>query len=225
MTITYFITGTDTNIGKTTSALKLINFYQAQQKTVLGLKPVATGSEYNNNTFYNTDAALLQQASNLQPLYKHVNPYLFDEPVSPHIVNTTNISACTIANACKKTIKIYNPDYCLIEGAGGWFCPLNATQSFADIAEELTDLNIAIILVVGIKLGCLNHAILTSQAIKSSKIKLHGWIANHLQPQNNISKSNVDYLIANINADLIMEIPYDESNDDQAHLSKCLYML
>lgn len=211
----FFIVGTDTNIGKTTATIALMQYLKKTNATILGLKPLATGCFLENNKLYNQDALLLQRASNLSPSYEDVNPFKFEPPASPHIVNN-NITASTIANFCNQSIQKYAPDYCLIEGAGGWFCPLNNQETFADLAVNL---NAPIILVVGIKLGCLNHAILTYQAIINSKLKIHGWIANYLDEQALYRKENLAYLKNNIAAPLLGSIDYISSYPESINLS------
>ena len=215
MTKKFFIVGTDTNVGKTTATIALMQHLKKSNATVLGLKPLATGCFLENNNLYNQDALLLQQASNLSPLYEDINPFKFEPPVSPHIVNH-NITTSVIANFCSHSIKKYAPDYCLIEGAGGWFCPLSTQETFADLAINL---DIPIILVVGIKLGCLNHAILTSQAILNSKLSIHGWIANYLDEQTLFQKENLDYLKNNIAAPLLGSIDYINNYPEGINLS------
>lgn len=212
MTKVFFITGTDTNIGKTTVSIKLMQDLASTGHSVLGLKPVASGCVYQDGVLINTDALQLQQTSNINTQYAEINPYRFELPVSPHIVNTDNITAQTIALSCKKTIDKYKPDYCLIEGAGGWLCPLNNTEDFSAIATQLKnlDLDLSIILVVGIQLGCLNHAVLTYNSIKQSGLPLHGWIANNLEPSSDISIENISYLKIKLDTKLLLEIPFLE---------------
>lgn len=206
MTKKFLIVGTDTNIGKTTTAVALMAHFKQKGASVLGLKPLATGCVLKNNQLYNQDALLLQKASNLHPLYEDVNPFKYVPPVSPHLVNH-DITASIIADFCDHSIAIYSPDYCLIEGAGGWFCPLNNQETFADLALIL---NIPIILVVGIKLGCLNHAMLTYQAILNSnrKLNLHGWIANCLEKDTPYLNENIEYLKNHIATPLLGKIDY-----------------
>lgn len=209
MTKSFFITGTDTNIGKTTATVALMNYLQEQGSSALGLKPIATGCFKNDNELYNNDALLLQKNSKLNPQYQHVNPFRFEPPVSPHLVNN-NINASTLSNICLQNIALYNPDYCFIEGAGGWLCPLNNNETLADMAYHL---NIPIILVVGIKLGCLNHAMLSVESIINNKLKMCGWIANCLIDSNNVFitqtiNDNMEYLKNKISAPLIGIIDY-----------------
>lgn len=197
----FFIAGTDTDIGKTTATVALINHIQNNNFTALGLKPLAAGPS--------DDALLLQHASNLKPEFDHVNPYRFSQAASPHIinniVNNTVITAEDIKKNCLNNINIYNPDYCFIEGAGGWLCPLNEQETFEDIAIKL---NIPVILIVGIKLGCLNHAMLTIDRINNKKLKLHGWVANCIDNNFSHKQENINYLKNRISAPYIGTIDY-----------------
>lgn len=207
MTEIYFITGTDTDIGKTTVTQQLILNNSKLGKKVLGIKPVASGCYKHNNILVNSDGLKLQQASNIDTDYSEINPYRFEEPVSPHIANINNISAKEIADNCLNTINKYKPDICYIEGAGGWLCPLNNSENFPDIVKHL---DIPVILVIGIKLGCLNHAMLSVESIVKNNFILQGWIANHLEPENNINLLNIEYLTNHINAPLLEQLKYKE---------------
>lgn len=213
MTKTFFITGTDTNIGKTTGIVALTKFLQNNHQSVLNLKPIATGCFVENNCLYNSDALALKQVSDLQPDYKEVNPFSFLPPVSPHIVNNDPdniVMVEDLAKYCRQVIAKFNPNYCFIEGAGGWLCPLN---NFEHLSELAIQLNIPVVLIVGIKLGCLNHAILTVKTIMNQKVNLHGWIANCLESAENFdSISNISYLKANISAPLLGTIDYCSDN-------------
>ncbi len=207
MTEIYFVTGTDTNIGKTTACVELLKKATIDNKSAIGLKPIATGCFSKNNQLYNSDALLLQEHSNININYDEVNPYRFKQPVSPHLVNTNNIiTAKDIVIHCLDIINKYQPDLCYIEGAGGWLCPLNNNETFADIAKILS---VPIILVIGIKLGCLNHGILTYKEILNSNLKLHGWIANHVDPEAHFfAKQNIDYLLKKTHEPLLFNIEW-----------------
>ncbi len=213
MTKTFFITGTDTNIGKTTSIVALTKFLQNNKHSVLNLKPVATGCTIENNKLYNSDALALQQASLISASYDEINPFTFLAPVSPHLVNNDADNLITIEKLKQHSVNMitkFTPDYCFIEGAGGWLCPLNNNQYLSELSVAL---DIPVILVVGIKLGCLNHAILTVKAIQAQHVNLHGWIANCLEPKQAFdSDSNINYLKTNIPAPLLGTIDYCSDN-------------
>ena len=176
----FFITGTGTDVGKTFVACQLLHAAQQQGLRTLGLKPVAAGAEMTVEGLRNDDALLLQQASSVQLSYNTINPFCFAEPVAPHIAaqrNNTALGADAIAENIHDTLETVDANYVLVEGAGGWRVPLNDTETMADAVKLL---NIPVILVVGMKLGCLNHALLTAEAIANDGLTLHGWIANDL---------------------------------------------
>jgi len=189
MTICYFIAGTDTDCGKTTVTLDLINKYQQQGKKVIALKPIAAGI---NQQGKNQDAVLLQQANSVLLDYSMINPYLFKAPISPHLAAKKENKTIDIQYLKKwfNTIK-KQADIVLIEGAGGWYAPISKNQTMADIAIQL---EIPIILVVGMKLGCLNHALLTIEAIQKQQIPLAGWIANQIDLNMAEFQNNLDTL-------------------------------
>lgn len=202
----FFITGTDTNIGKTTSTIALLKHFNKQNNKTIGLKPVATDSFYKQSILYNNDALLLQKHSSIKASYDDINPYRFAPPVSPHLVNKNNaITSDIIASHCHAIIAKHNPDYCFIEGAGGWYCPLSERESFADIVKAL---DIPVILIIGIKLGCLNHAILTTKAIQNNNIKIHSWIANCLSSDNESNSNNIQYLKRMLNIPMLGQINF-----------------
>lgn len=181
----FFIAGTDTDAGKTFVACQLLRTAQQQGLRTLGLKPLAAGAENTvhglyNNCLRNNDALLLQQASSVQLPYSSINPFCFAEAVAPHIAaekNNLQLDANRIAQSIRHTLDNTDFDYALIEGAGGWRVPLNERETLADVARLL---NVPVILVVGMKLGCLNHALLTAEAIVRDGLTLHGWVANDL---------------------------------------------
>ena len=176
----FFITGTDTDVGKTYIACQLLRAAQQQGLRILGLKPLAAGAEKIDGEWRNEDAVLLQQAATVKLPYTSINPFCFEVAAAPHLAAQkigTSLSANTIAQNVRKVLDESEFDYCVIEGAGGWRVLLNDTETMADV---VTLLQIPVILVVGMKLGCINHALLTAEAIKKDGVTLHGWIANDL---------------------------------------------
>lgn len=175
LTGTFFITGTGTDIGKTYTSVVLLNRAQRLGQRVLGLKPVASGSING----VNEDAVALQQASNIELDLSQINPFCFEDPIAPHIAAAKQ----NVALAAEKLVSslpdlnLLKPDLCLIEGAGGWEVPLNEQEMWSDFVIKL---DIPVILVVGMTLGCINHAILSERAILADNCVLHGWIANPL---------------------------------------------
>lgn len=176
----FFIAGTDTGVGKTFSACQLLHTAQQRGLRTLGLKPLAAGAEKTAEGLRNEDALLLQQAATVQLPYDAINPFCFELPVAPHIAaqkNGNSLAAKSIAQDIRTTLEKTDVDYALVEGAGGWRLPLNDTETFADVVKLL---QVPVILVVGMKLGCINHALLTADAIRADGLELHGWIANDL---------------------------------------------
>ena len=174
----FFIAGTDTDAGKTHAACQLLHAAQQRGLRTLGLKPLAAGAENTADGLRNADALLLQQASAVQLPYEAVNPFCFFDAIAPHIAakkSGVRLSAKEIAQHIRHTLDNTEFDYALIEGAGGWRVPINETETLADVVKLL---NLPVILVVGMKLGCLNHALLTVEAIVRDGIELYGWIAN-----------------------------------------------
>lgn len=187
----FFITGTDTGVGKTYIACKLIQQYVAQGYKVIGMKPVAAGCELIDGEWVNDDVLKLEAASNIKASRALINPYCFKEPIAPHIA--ADLAGKTIEiSVIKQAFDTLSElaDIVIVEGAGGFLVPLNETESMADLAIQL---NIPIILVVGIKLGCINHTFLTAEAINARNVNLAGWVANPIEPEmpyysNNIAK-------------------------------------
>ena len=176
----FFVTGTDTGVGKTYVACKLIEQYAAQGYKVIGMKPVAAGCELVDGSWVNEDMLKLEAASNVQAPRELTNPYSFKEAIAPHLAaekEGVEIEIEVIRQAFNKLRDI--ADVVIVEGAGGFLVPLNATQSTADLAVIL---NIPMMLVVSMKLGCINHSLLTVEAIKARNLALHGWVANQLDP-------------------------------------------
>ncbi len=173
-----FITGTDTGIGKTTVTVALLRQLNSLGYKTFGLKPIATGCYYNRaGELVNEDALALQEASSVKRNYKVINPISFQEPIAPHIAAkkkgdllTVN-SLVNIINESIQTEAFIN----IIEGVGGWSVPINEMECMSDVVRTL---QLPVILVVGIRLGCINHAILTAQNMMYTKIPLIGWVAN-----------------------------------------------
>lgn len=177
----FFITGTDTEVGKTYITIGLLKKFNKLSFTTIGIKPVASGGFYDNGKILNNDALQLQQHSSLLVEYNQTNPYSFIPAISPNIASDYLGTSLTVENIFKKISPIFNlgADICIIEGIGGWHTPLNNNETMADFVVKC---NIPVILVIGIKLGCLNHAILTVNVIKNAGVCLQGWIANCLDP-------------------------------------------
>ena len=208
MASSYFITGTDTDVGKTLVAGALMLALQAHGKTVAGFKPVSAGCEITTNGLRNRDAVLLQSLSSVELPYNIVNPYAFEDPVAPHIA----ADAQGVVMQLSKIHKCYQEiasqvDIVIIEGAGGWLVPFDAENSMAEVASQLTD---KVILVTAMRLGCLNHTLLTAQSIMQARMKIAGWVANSVTRNMHGYRENIRSIISRLDCPILGEIHYDE---------------
>jgi dethiobiotin synthetase len=188
----FFITGTDTGVGKTVVACELLKKLRSEGNQTAALKPVASGCIETGAGLRNLDALQLQQAATLNVPYEFINPFLFVPPIAPHIAAAeigVSLSVNNIMKACHP-ILTSTVDFVVVEGAGGWKTPLNEHETMADLARAI---GFPVILVVGLRLGCINHSILTYESLKKSKVDLLGWVANGCE-------ENMIYIDENINA-------------------------
>ncbi len=176
-----FVTGTDTDIGKTVVSRLLIELLVQQGNRVAAMKPVASGAQRDNGKLINADATSLMQAANIELDYTDVNPYVFAPAVSPHIAAEQAGIEIELDIIRQHALRLQQcSDIVVVEGVGGWHAPLSMNCTVADMAETL---QLPVVLVVGMRLGCLNHALLTAQAIRLSSVPIAGWIANHIDQQ------------------------------------------
>lgn len=196
MSVGYFVTGTDTNIGKTWSSIALMRALQLQGKVVVGMKPVAAGCDWLQGGWKNQDALLLQQYASRALDYRYINPYAFEKPVSPHIACGETDVDLNVIRAKFEYLQACS-DVVLVEGAGGWLSPLGKSWDNACLAKAL---QLPVILVVGLRLGCINHARLTYQAIQHSGLQIAGWLAVKIDDNMLSCQANLDYLHACFNA-------------------------
>lgn len=210
----YFIAGTDTDVGKTKVSEMLLTRAGQLGLSTLGLKPVAAGAEQIDDHWSNEDARALMAASSVKLDYAQVNPVLLKQPIAPHIAahqEQKRLSVQTISGYCRGTFMTTQADFVLVEGAGGWRVPLNFNETLADVAK---DLQLDVILVVGMKLGCLNHALLTAEAIERDGLKLAGWIANCIDPEMAVRNENIQTLQRMLRVPLIGVLPYLNEGED-----------
>jgi dethiobiotin synthetase len=208
----YFITGTDTEVGKTVATTAFLQAAACAGHQTAGYKPVASGSEMTAEGPRNSDALALQAYSTVGLRYDEVNPCTFVEPTSPHIVSELEkrpVDPQVLSAGLRHLESL--ADWVVVEGAGGWYTPLTADYTFADwvIAEQLP-----VVLVVGMRLGCINHAVLTAQAIAQSGLHLAGWIANDVQETGKHHQAYMDTLTRMLPAPLLGEIPYLSAGTD-----------
>ncbi|MCF1428254.1 MAG: dethiobiotin synthase [Shewanella sp.] len=208
----YFVTGTDTDCGKTLVSCALLHragvvTASGRQVRTLGLKPVASGCEMTADGLRNFDASALLSASTLTPAYQIVNPFAFSPAIAPHIAaqeQGVDISPESLRSSLDLT-QMAIADFCLIEGAGGWRLPLGQGRYMSELVQYLS---VPVILVVGMKLGCLNHAVLTLEAIKADGLQVAGWVANCVDPEMSRYQENLDSLKALLDVPLLGEIPF-----------------
>jgi len=209
----FFIAGTDTNIGKTLVAAALLHAYADLGYRVVGMKPVAAGAELVEGVWANEDVAMLRAAGNVQAAPELVNPYLFREPIAPHIAaehKGVRIEIPRIRAAFEALAE--QADVVVVEGVGGLLVPLSEDKDAADLAVAL---GLPLILVVGMRLGCINHALLSMEAIAARGLKLAGWVANRLDPAMAAYDENLTTLSKRLPAPLLAELPHMANVDPQ----------
>jgi dethiobiotin synthetase len=201
-----FVTGTDTGVGKTRIAAALCVAYAAHGKRVAAMKPVASGCMQTRGGLRNEDAEALRAAMTVRAAYGDVNPYAFEPAIAPHIAAME--AGCPIdfglLDGCYERLCL-QADVIIVEGAGGWLAPLDATRTFADLAVRW---QLDVILVVGLRLGCLNHALLTAEAIAARGLKLAGWVGNSVDPDFERREANTDTLRSRLAANCLGIFPY-----------------
>ena len=211
-----FITGTDTGVGKTHVSTLLVTQLVEQGLRVAVMKPIASGAGFHKLQWQNDDALQLMQVANVKHNYELVNPYCFEPAIAPHLAaQQANVTIqLDMIHECYAQLAA-NSDIVIVEGAGGWAVPLNEQQYFYDLVLRL---KLDVVLVVGLRLGCLNHALLTADHIASKGAKLLGWIANHIEPQMAFAEQNIQTLQQRIPAPLLAILPFQ--NDDNHFLNK-----
>ncbi|MGZ5006437.1 MAG: dethiobiotin synthase [Methylobacter sp.] len=205
----YFVTGTDTNAGKTWVTIALMHYFKNQGKSVVGMKPVASGCVIQHGRLKNEDALLIQQNASVPVDYDLINPYAYEQPVSPHIAGMNNPVKLKQLAAKFELLKTM-ADVIVVEGAGGWYAPLNERETVQDLAKLLA---LPVIVVVAVKLGCINHARLTDQAVKLSGVHCAGWIAVCLEPDMLSEKENIQTIETVLEVPLLGILPYSETAD------------
>ena len=209
----WFITGTDTEVGKTFTTCALLHRLHSDGIKALGMKPVAAGTDSHGQ---NGDVEALIAASGVNAPRELVNPYLFRPPIAPHIAAAIEGREIDIAHIVRSFETLQEmADAVLVEGVGGFCVPLGPHSDSADLAEQL---GLSVILVVGMRLGCINHALLTQQAIAAHGLKLAGWVANRTDPAMSRFDENLAALTARIKAPLLGVVPSNSTPDLAARL-------
>ncbi len=215
----FFVTGTDTDIGKTWVSAGLMVALKKQGCCVAGMKPVASGCQPSPEGLHNEDACLLMAQASQKLPYSNVNPFAFVPAIAPHL------AASDVGDVifCKKIIQDYRclesqADYVVVEGVGGWKVPLNDQETVADLAHMLS---LPVILVVGIRLGCINHALLSYEAIIRDGLNIAGWVANRIEKNSLRADDNIEAIRQRINAPLLGVVPWMDRFDVE-EVADCL---
>lgn len=203
MSTTFFVTGTDTEVGKTAVSCALLHAAAAAGLSTAAVKPVAAGCDADG---HNDDALALQAAMSLALPYAQVNPVALEPAIAPHIAAAQagrSLGAEQLAGLCRDVMHS-GADLVLVEGAGGWRVPLGPRETLADVAISL---GVDVIMVVAMRLGCINHALLTAEAIRADGLRLAGWVANQPGPPMACHAENLDTLLRLLPAPLLGEVP------------------
>ncbi len=221
---TYFIAGTDTGVGKTRVTAALLAAAREAGLKAAGMKPVAAGAERRAGRLVNEDALLLAAASGQDTAYEDLNPFCLLEPLSPHIAADRadiRIDIDKIADCARRLAQAH--ELLLIEGAGGWYTPIGPGKSMADLVRALAA---PVVLVVGLRIGCLNHARLTLEAIERSECRMAGWIASGVDPDFAAVEENLATLARQLGAPPLGLLPFErDSARDASHLREALLRL
>jgi dethiobiotin synthetase len=209
-----FVAGTDTGVGKTLASCALLHQLRRHGLRSVGMKPVAAGVEHTPDGPVNADVTALRGASSWQAALREVNPYCFDPPIAPHLAareSGVRIELATVVRAFRALQA--RADAVVVEGVGGLLVPLNEREDAGDMAAAL---GLPLVLVVGMRLGCLNHALLTRQAIAARSLRLAGWIANSIDPGMSRFDENLQALRERIDAPLLGVMPFRTCPDAAA---------
>jgi dethiobiotin synthetase len=215
--MSYFVIGTDTDVGKTLISCALLEGFALLALRVVGMKPVAAGCDEHG---VNEDVRLLRKAGNVEAANGQINPYRFEQAMAPHLAARfvgVNIDLSRIVESYRELAS--QADLVIVEGAGGFRVPLNDHQDGADLAIKL---NLPLILVVGMRLGCLNHALLTVESILSRGLRLAGWVANCVDEDMSMRDENIAALQQRVDAPLLGVVPYCPNLPDACEIAKHL---
>jgi dethiobiotin synthetase len=209
-----FVTGTDTEVGKTLVAGGLIHAYRRLGLRAAGMKPVAAGCFETSDGWKNEDVEALRAAANVDAPLDEVNPYLFTEPIAPHVAAAREGRTVDLAVIVERFEALsLRADVVVVEGAGGFLVPLNDREDFGDLAKRLA---LPVVLTVGMRLGCINHAMLTQEAILARGLVFAGWVANRIDPKMLVYEDNLATLKSRLRAPLLGVVPWMKTVDASA---------
>jgi dethiobiotin synthetase len=218
----YFITGTDTGVGKTVITAGLLAAFQATGQRCIGMKPVAAGCELRDGARWNEDVSHLLAATNVAVSADDINVYRLNAAIAPHIAAAQEGVVIDLANIRKAFAALSErADTVLVEGVGGFVVPLNDSENTADLAQQLA---LPVILVVGLRLGCLNHALLTAEALRARGLTLAGWVGNGIAPAMPVHSENIAALDARLAAPCIGIVPWLAGEANSANVATNLHV-
>ena len=204
----FFITGTDTGVGKTVMTCALLHEFTRRGRRAVGMKPVAAGAVRDAGVLRSDDVTMLRAASNVDAPLHLVNPYCFEPPIAPHVAAERAGVTIDIAHIARAYGELAAAaDVVIVEGVGGFCVPLGRGSDTSELACEL---GLPVILVVGVRLGCLSHALLTARAIREAGLQFAGWIANRIDPAMAAADENVDALTERLAAPRLGDIRFAE---------------
>jgi len=202
-----FVTGTDTGVGKTLVSVSLVKALVHHGLRVSAMKPIASGSEHTPSGLRNADALALAGASNIAVPYATLNPYCFEPAISPHFAAEEAGIEVNLGIIKERYLALASgADFVVVEGAGGWYAPISSTRRMSDLPALL---NVPTLLVVGLRLGCLNHALLTKRAIDAHGLELAGWVANCIDPTLERSAENLASLAQMLGSEPLAVFPFE----------------
>jgi dethiobiotin synthetase len=221
MSFRLFVTGTDTDIGKTYISVALLKALNQAGLSTAAIKPVSCGGMENGEWLVDADPVLLRDAASLDLPMETVVPVALATPIAPHIAaekENRQVTVDSLLQACEPGL-MAGADVCLMEGVGGWLVPLNDTETMADFVVQV---KAKVVLVVGMKLGCLNHALLTAAAIKAAGVELVGWVANCMAPDMLVRDENIAALGTHIDAPCLGVVGYGDDSLVVDEFLRCL---
>ncbi|CRI59494.1 dethiobiotin synthase [Pseudomonas sp. CCOS 191] len=207
MSQAYFVAGTDTDVGKTTIAAGLLHAAMQSGLSTLAAKPVASGCMVTPRGLRNSDALALIDESSIKLPYEAVNPFAFEPAIAPHVAahEAGVVLSVPVLRDAMQQVLAQHADFTLIEGAGGWRVPLSDHANLSDLAIAL---KLPVILVVGVRLGCINHALLSAEAIARDGLQLAGWVANIVDPRTSRLEENLSSLAERLPAPCLGRVPW-----------------
>lgn len=207
MSQAYFVAGTDTDVGKTTIAAGLLHAAMQSGLSTLAAKPVASGCTVTPRGLRNSDALALIDESSVKLPYEAVNPFAFEPAIAPHVAahEAGVVLSVPVLRDAMQQVLAQHADFTLIEGAGGWRVPLSDHANLSDLAIAL---KLPVILVVGVRLGCINHALLSAEAIARDGLQLAGWVANIVDPRTSRLEENLSSLAERLPAPCVGRVPW-----------------